>query len=147
MLIATNVAARGLDIDNVSDIINFDAETDPKAYVHRVGRSARMGKSGKAFTIFTHGEKYLVYEIENYAKVKLSYLEFDLSTYRTKMNEFYKENGKQEFETALRRSNFSSNRNFRGNNPHRREFGRSNNGGHYSKFKRDRFKHNYSKED
>jgi superfamily II DNA/RNA helicase len=148
MLIATNVAARGLDIDNVSDIINFDAETDPKAYVHRVGRSARMGKSGRAFTIFTHGEKYLVYEIENYAKVKLSPLEFDLAVYRTKMNEFYKENGKHEFETALRRSNFNSNRNFRGNNPHRREFGRSNsNGSHYSRFKRDKFKHNYSKED
>ena len=47
-LIATNVAARGLDIDNVTDVINFDAPDSPTDYVHRVGRSARMGKEGRA---------------------------------------------------------------------------------------------------
>lgn len=148
MLIATNVASRGLDIDNVSDIINFDAETDPKAYVHRVGRSARMGKSGRAFTIFTPAEKYLVYEIENYAKIKLSPLEFNLSTYREKMNEFYKGDSRHEVESALRRSNFNPNRGFGGRNkPYRKEFS-NNNDRHYSGFKKgSRFKRNYFKED
>ena len=147
MLIATNVASRGLDIDNVSDIINFDAEADPKAYVHRVGRSARMGKSGRAFTIFTPGERYLVYEIENYAKIKLSPLEFNLTAYREKMNEFYKEDSRHEVESALRRSNFNSNRGFSRNKPYRKEFSSNSNGRHYSGFKKDKFKRSYFKED
>ncbi|MDA8143004.1 MAG: DEAD/DEAH box helicase, partial [Thermoplasmatales archaeon] len=50
-LIATNVAARGLDITDVSDVINFDTPSEPYVYVHRVGRSARMGNNGSAFTI------------------------------------------------------------------------------------------------
>ena len=50
-LIATNVASRGLDIADVTDIINFGAPEDPRVYVHRVGRSARMGKEGRAMTI------------------------------------------------------------------------------------------------
>ncbi len=147
MLIATNVASRGLDIDNVSDIINFDAEADPKAYVHRVGRSARMGKSGRAFTIFTPSEKYLVYEIENYAKIKLSLIEFNLSAYREKINELYKGDSRHEVESALRRSNFNPNRGFSRNKPYRREFGGNNNDRHYSGFKKNRFKRNYFKED
>ncbi len=133
MLIATNVASRGLDIDNVSDIINFDAETDPKAYVHRVGRSARMGKSGRAFTIFTPSEKYLVYEIENYAKIKLSYVEFNISTYKEKINELYKEDFKHDTESALRRNNFNSNRSFNRNKPYKKRFGSR---GYHSTFKR-----------
>ncbi|HCO02770.1 MAG TPA: RNA helicase [Actinobacteria bacterium] len=50
-LIATDVAARGLDVDNISHVVNFDPPEDDKAYVHRVGRTARAGKSGVGVTL------------------------------------------------------------------------------------------------
>lgn len=146
MLIATNVASRGLDIDNVSDIINFDAEEDPKAYVHRVGRSARMGKSGRAFTIFTPREKYLVYEIESYAKIKMTALEFDLAQYREKVKEFYKGDTRNYEDMAMRRRGFSHGGNFNRN----RNTGRNFNGGRknsFSGFNGKKFRHSYTKED
>jgi ATP-dependent RNA helicase DeaD len=146
MLIATNVAARGLDIDNVSDIINFDAEEDPKSYVHRVGRSARMGKSGKAFTIFTYRERYLVYEIENYAKIKMHPLEFDILPYREKAKESYKDNGREYENTAMRRKNFSNNRNFNRNRSFRSNSNTENKQSFHG-FKNRRFKNHYSRED
>ena len=51
ILVATNVAARGLHIDNVSHVINYDVPADPEDYVHRVGRTARAGAAGKAITL------------------------------------------------------------------------------------------------
>lgn len=53
LLIATNVAARGLDIQNVSHIINFDMPDDAEDYIHRIGRTARMGASGRAISFVT----------------------------------------------------------------------------------------------
>ena len=50
LLIATNVAARGLDLSNISHVINFDMPEDIETYVHRVGRTARMGRAGTAIT-------------------------------------------------------------------------------------------------
>jgi ATP-dependent RNA helicase DeaD len=70
-LIATNVAARGIDIKDVSDIINFDVPDDPYVYVHRVGRSARMGKEGRAFTIATSNQAELIKDIEYVAKIRM----------------------------------------------------------------------------
>lgn len=81
-LIATNVAARGLDIRDVSDVISLDATDDPLIYIHRVGRSARMGADGRAFTIFSNAQRYLVREIERIANIKMHELEFDLAPYR-----------------------------------------------------------------
>ncbi|MGQ0552756.1 MAG: DEAD/DEAH box helicase [Planctomycetota bacterium] len=52
-LVATDVAARGLDIDDVSHVINFDIPENPEDYVHRIGRTARMGKEGRAATFVT----------------------------------------------------------------------------------------------
>jgi ATP-dependent RNA helicase DeaD len=51
VLIATDLASRGIDVADISHIINFDIPEDPEAYVHRVGRTARMGAQGKAFTL------------------------------------------------------------------------------------------------
>jgi ATP-dependent RNA helicase RhlB len=51
ILVATNVAARGLHVEDVSHVINFDVPSDPEDYVHRVGRTARLGAKGKAITI------------------------------------------------------------------------------------------------
>ena len=53
VLIATDLASRGIDVADISHIINYDIPEDPEAYVHRVGRTARMGAKGKAFTFVT----------------------------------------------------------------------------------------------
>ena len=71
-MIATNVAARGLDITDVSDIINFDTPDDPNVYIHRVGRSARVAASGNAFTIVEDNESHLIEEIEHSARIRMS---------------------------------------------------------------------------
>ena len=53
VLVATDLASRGIDVSNITHIINYDIPEDPEAYVHRVGRTARMGAAGKAFTLVT----------------------------------------------------------------------------------------------
>ncbi len=80
-LIATNVAARGLDIKDITDIINFDVPDSPYVYVHRVGRSARMGKNGRAFTIVSRDQLGLVKEIEYDANIKLDKIFLDTKAY------------------------------------------------------------------
>ncbi len=70
-LIATNVAARGIDIVGVSDVINFDVPDDPHTYVHRVGRSARMNAEGRAFTITVPQESEAVKDIEYIARIRM----------------------------------------------------------------------------
>jgi ATP-dependent RNA helicase DeaD len=67
ILVATDVAARGLDIQNVSHVFNFDLPYDPEDYVHRIGRTGRAGKSGIAISFVTPREKNKLREIEAYA--------------------------------------------------------------------------------
>jgi len=72
MLVATDVAARGIDVDNVDAVFNYDLPLDPEYYVHRIGRTGRAGKSGKAFTFVTgRNESGRLREIERYAKVRI----------------------------------------------------------------------------
>jgi ATP-dependent RNA helicase DeaD len=52
ILVATDVAARGLDISSVTHVVNFDVPTSPDVYVHRIGRTGRVGRSGRAITFF-----------------------------------------------------------------------------------------------
>jgi len=56
LLVATDVAARGLDIQGITHIINYDVPMDPPIYFHRIGRTARMGGDGTAFTLVSYGE-------------------------------------------------------------------------------------------
>jgi ATP-dependent RNA helicase DeaD len=56
LLIATDVAARGLDIQGITHIINYDVPMDPLVYFHRIGRTARMGLDGTAITLVSYGE-------------------------------------------------------------------------------------------
>lgn len=63
-MVATDVAARGIDIKEISHVINFDMPTTPEAYVHRIGRTARAGMSGHAYSLCTQGEMGLLYAIE-----------------------------------------------------------------------------------
>ena len=56
VLVATDLASRGIDVADISHIVNFDIPEDPEVYVHRVGRTARMGAAGKAFTIVSRDQ-------------------------------------------------------------------------------------------
>ena len=71
LLVATDVAARGLDIDQVSHVINFDIPEDPEQYVHRIGRTARAGRSGDAITLVAPREMRLLREIERLIRSRL----------------------------------------------------------------------------
>jgi ATP-dependent RNA helicase DeaD len=66
-LIATNIAARGLDIDDISHVINYDVPTSPEEYLHRVGRTARAGKEGVAVTLITPSEILKLRDVERHA--------------------------------------------------------------------------------
>jgi len=72
VLVATDVAARGLDIDNISHVINYQLPDDPEVYVHRIGRTGRAGKTGIAISLFTNREKRRIRDIEGFTKQVLT---------------------------------------------------------------------------
>jgi len=72
LLIATDVASRGLDITGISHVINFDVPISPDVYVHRIGRTGRVGRSGRAITFYEPRQQREVAAIEQHAGVKLS---------------------------------------------------------------------------
>lgn len=73
VLVATDVAARGLDIKDLEAVINFDLPNDADTYTHRIGRTARAGKVGLAFSLFVPYEKEKCQEIENYLETENEY--------------------------------------------------------------------------
>jgi ATP-dependent RNA helicase DeaD len=72
ILVATDVAARGLDVERVSHVINFDIPTDTESYVHRIGRTGRAGRSGDAISFVTPRERYLLKAIEKATRQSLT---------------------------------------------------------------------------
>jgi ATP-dependent RNA helicase DeaD len=72
VLVATDVAARGLDIDDISHVFNYDLPQDPEIYVHRVGRTGRAGKTGIAITLLTTKERWGLRRIEGFTKQKIN---------------------------------------------------------------------------
>jgi ATP-dependent RNA helicase DeaD len=71
LLVATDVAARGLDITGVSHVINYDVPNSPDVYVHRIGRTGRAGESGRAVTIITPRQRRELTAIERHAKTEI----------------------------------------------------------------------------
>ena len=72
VLVATDVAARGLDIDDISHVFNYDLPQDPEIYVHRVGRTGRAGKTGIAITFLTPKERWGLSRIEGFTRQKIT---------------------------------------------------------------------------
>jgi ATP-dependent RNA helicase DeaD len=71
LLIATDVAARGLDITGVSHVVNYDIPNSPDVYVHRIGRTGRMGEAGRAITLITRRQRRELEAIERHAKTDI----------------------------------------------------------------------------
>lgn len=80
LLVASDVAARGLDIPDVSHVFNFDVPNHAEDYVHRIGRTGRAGRSGKAFTIVTAADKKYLSAIETMIGQSIEWHDGDLST-------------------------------------------------------------------
>ncbi len=75
ILVATDVAARGLDVDRISHVINYDIPYDAENYVHRIGRTGRMGRKGEAILFLAPREKHMLQIIEKATKQKIKMME------------------------------------------------------------------------
>ena len=71
ILVATDVAARGIDVDDVEAVFNFDVPQDDEYYVHRIGRTGRAGRTGRSFTFVKGKEVYKLKDIQRYCKTKI----------------------------------------------------------------------------
>src|SRR5256885_5627327 len=70
-LVATDVAARGIDVENVQVVFNYDLPYDGEDYLHRIGRTGRAGRSGRAISFVAGRELFQIHQIERYTKVKM----------------------------------------------------------------------------
>ncbi len=77
ILIATDVASRGLNMKDIDLVINYDVPQDPESYVHRIGRTARAGKSGKAIMFVSDGEMKSLQVIERRNKIRIKKVDED----------------------------------------------------------------------
>jgi ATP-dependent RNA helicase DeaD len=75
ILVATDVAARGLDVDRISHVVNYDIPQDPESYVHRIGRTGRAGRSGEALLLVTPRERHLLRSIERATRQPLTQMQ------------------------------------------------------------------------
>lgn len=71
ILVATDVAARGIDVDDIEAVFNYDVPQDDEYYVHRIGRTGRAGREGRAFSLVVGKEVYKIRDIQRYCKTKI----------------------------------------------------------------------------
>lgn len=106
-LVATDVAARGIDVENISHVINYDLPQDTEAYVHRIGRTGRAGRTGTAFSLVAPREYYNIKAIEKMTHSKIRRMEIpsvdDIfeSKYREIVEEVRLELEKEEYKKFL----------------------------------------------
>lgn len=75
ILVATDVAARGLDVERISHVVNYDIPSDTEAYTHRIGRTGRAGRTGEAILFVSPREKRMLYSIERATRQKIELME------------------------------------------------------------------------
>ncbi|MES2727291.1 MAG: DEAD/DEAH box helicase [Bacteroidota bacterium] len=102
MLIATDVSARGIDIENVDYVINYDLPDVPENYVHRVGRTGRGVKSGKAVSFCSTEEKEVLKNIETYLGQPINILEIDKLAYEQTID--FSEDGSKNWKDLLKQA-------------------------------------------
>jgi ATP-dependent RNA helicase RhlE len=78
VLVATDIAARGIDIDDISHVINFELPNEPESYIHRIGRTARAGGKGIAISFCDPSERIYLRDIEKLTRTKIDVMEHDL---------------------------------------------------------------------
>ena len=92
IMVATDIAARGLDIDRISHVVNYDMPDTADAYIHRIGRTGRATRKGEAFTLITPNDRKMVQQIENIMRQKLERRKFDDFDYGVPQKEYPKKN-------------------------------------------------------
>jgi len=100
ILIATDLSARGIDIDNVDYVINYDLPDLPENYIHRVGRTGRGVKSGKAVSFCSTEEKTLLKDIEDFLGYEINKLEIDKETYIETLD--YSDDGNKNWQALMK---------------------------------------------
>ncbi|MEG2354096.1 MAG: DbpA RNA binding domain-containing protein, partial [Clostridium sp.] len=73
ILVATDIASRGIDIEGITHVINYDIPVEKEAYVHRIGRTGRAGKEGRAITFVMRSDERRVFEINSYTGKELTF--------------------------------------------------------------------------
>ncbi|MCX6672477.1 MAG: DEAD/DEAH box helicase [Methanothrix sp.] len=85
VLVATDIAARGIDVDDISHVINFDLPNEPESYVHRIGRTGRAGADGKAYSFCAADERNMLRGIERLTRTKVGIMEHQYHSETAKM--------------------------------------------------------------
>jgi ATP-dependent RNA helicase RhlE len=85
VLVATDIAARGIDVDEISHVINFDLPNEPESYVHRIGRTGRAGADGKAYSFCAADERNILRSIERLTRMKVGIMEHEYHSETAKM--------------------------------------------------------------
>ncbi len=83
MLVATDIAARGIDVEGISHVVNYDVPMQPEDYVHRIGRTGRAQAIGQAYTLVTPADERMIQRIEYVLKQKIERRKVDGIDYRT----------------------------------------------------------------
>ena len=110
ILVATDVAARGLDVERISHVVNYDVPHDPESYTHRIGRTGRAGRSGDAILFITPREKHLLKVIERTTRQPISALELPtvqdvnnvrITRFKAQISDVLAEGGLDEFTSLI----------------------------------------------
>jgi len=84
VLVATDIAARGIDVDDISHVVNYDLPNEPESYVHRIGRTGRAGANGTAFSFCAADERNFLRSIERLTRTKINFTEHQYHSEKAK---------------------------------------------------------------
>lgn len=104
VLVATDIAARGIDIDGVTHVVNFELPHEPESYVHRIGRTGRAGADGLAWSLVDASERPRLKAIERLAKLSLKVVELDLPEVSAQDHKAAQDNERQQRRPSKRSS-------------------------------------------